>query len=146
MSIHRNFSRGGTSKFPYLFQVSDDTIKWTGSEFFQIRESDSCSDSSCNHRSNSNLPMFSLYKWTHCYCRNWKVTPDPGPVFPKLLTPGPIPGPNEKRRIRPESISVIRIRSHLWYSQIYIWNANTLNTLQQKHPHAPDDLKIPPRC
>ena len=23
------------------------------------------------------------------YCRNWKVTPDTGPVFPKLLTPGP---------------------------------------------------------
>jgi len=33
-----------------------------------------------------------------CYCRNWKVTP----------------GPKEKRRIRPESTPVIRIRSHLY--------------------------------
>jgi len=49
-----------------------------------------------------------------CYCRNWEVTPDPGPVFPKFLTPGPDPGPKEKRRILPESTPVIRIRSHLW--------------------------------
>jgi len=28
-----------------------------------------------------------------CYYRNWKVTPDPGPVFPKILTPDP--GPKE---------------------------------------------------
>jgi len=27
-----------------------------------------------------------------CHYRNWKVTPDPGPVFPKFLTPGPDPG------------------------------------------------------
>jgi len=32
-----------------------------------------------------------------CYCRNLKVTP--APVFPKYLTPGPAPGPKEKRRI-----------------------------------------------
>jgi len=32
-----------------------------------------------------------------CYCRNGKVTPDPGPVFHKCLTPDP--GPKEKRRI-----------------------------------------------
>jgi len=25
-----------------------------------------------------------------CCCRHWKVTPAPGPVFPKFLTPGPI--------------------------------------------------------
>jgi len=37
----------------------------------------------------------------------------PAPVFPKLLTPGPDPGWNEKRRIPAESTSVIRIRSHL---------------------------------
>jgi len=45
-----------------------------------------------------------------CYCRNGKMTPDPGPVFHKFLTPGP----KEKRRILPESTPVIRIRSHLW--------------------------------
>ena len=31
-----------------------------------------------------------------CQCRNGKVTPDPGPVFHKFLTPDG--GPNEKRR------------------------------------------------
>ena len=30
-----------------------------------------------------------------CYCRKWKVTPDPGPVFRKFLTPGPDPGPKK---------------------------------------------------
>ena len=56
-----------------------------------------------------------------CYCRNgklllfaksrnWKVTPDPGLVFHRILTPGP----KEKRRILPESTPAIRIRSHLW--------------------------------
>ena len=39
-----------------------------------------------------------------CYCQNGKVTP--GPVFHKFLTPGP--GPNEKRRIQPESTPALR--------------------------------------
>ena len=47
-----------------------------------------------------------------CYCRNLKVTPDLGLIFPKLVTPGH--GPNEKRRIFLESTLVIRIRYHLW--------------------------------
>jgi len=34
------------------------------------------------------------------------VTPDRGPFFPKFLTPGPDPGPKEKRRIQPESTQV----------------------------------------
>ena len=51
-----------------------------------------------------------------CYCRNWKLTL--GPVFPKFLTPGLDPGPNEKRRILPESTPVIRIRSHLWFEPL----------------------------
>jgi len=76
-----------------------------GLAIFQIWESDSCSDCGCNHRFNRNLPMFDLKNdHTHsCYCRNWKVTPDPGPFFPKFLTTGPDPGPKEKRRILPES-------------------------------------------
>jgi len=76
-----------------------------GPAIFQIWESDSCSDCGCNHRFNRNLPMFDLKNdHTHsCYCRNWKVTPDPGPVFAKFLTTGPDPGPKEKRRILPES-------------------------------------------
>jgi len=74
-----------------------------GPAIFQIWESDSCSDSGYNHQSNLNLPMFLLNKWPHRlrYCRNWKVIPDPGPFFPKFLTPDP--GPKEKRRILPES-------------------------------------------
>ena len=45
------------------------------------------------------------------YCRNWKVTPNPGPVFHKFLTPGP--GPKEKRKILPESTPALSIRCHL---------------------------------
>jgi len=48
-----------------------------------------------------------------CYCRNGKVTPDPGLVFHKFLNPDLDPGPKEKRRILSESTLVIRIRSHL---------------------------------
>ena len=44
-----------------------------------------------------------------CYCRNWKVTPGPGPVFLKFLTPAA----KEKRRILPDSTPVLPIRSHL---------------------------------
>ena len=47
-----------------------------------------------------------------CYCRNGKLTPDPGPDFHKFLTTDP--GPKKKRRILPESTPVFRIRSHLW--------------------------------
>jgi len=50
-----------------------------------------------------------------CCCRNRRVTPDARPVFPKFLTPVPVPDPKEKRRILPESTPVIWIRSHLWY-------------------------------
>ena len=48
-----------------------------------------------------------------CQCRNGKVTPDPGPVFHKFLTP--VPSPNEKRRILRESTPVVRIRSQIWF-------------------------------
>jgi len=30
-----------------------------------------------------------------CYCRNWKVTPDPGPGFHNVLTPGADSGPKQ---------------------------------------------------
>jgi len=39
-----------------------------------------------------------------CYCRNWNVKPDPGPLFYKVLTPGP----KENRRILPESTPSLR--------------------------------------
>ena len=40
-----------------------------------------------------------------CHYRNWKVTPDPGPVIPKFLTPDP--------KKNAESCQS-RLRSHLW--------------------------------
>jgi len=52
-----------------------------------------------------------------CYCRNRKVTPVPGLVFRKFLTPGPEQGLKEKRRILPDSSPVTRIRSHLCFMQ-----------------------------
>jgi len=45
-----------------------------------------------------------------CYWRDWKLSPDPGPIFHKFLTPGP----KVKRRILPESTPALRIPSHLW--------------------------------
>jgi len=41
-----------------------------------------------------------------CYCRSWKMTPDPGPDPVRK---------KEKHRILMESTPAIRIRSHLWY-------------------------------
>jgi len=85
-----------------------------GPAIFQIWQSDSCSDSGYNHRSNHNLPMFLLRNDPiDSYCQNWKATPDPGPVFHKFLTPGLDPGPKEKRRILPESNPALRTRCHL---------------------------------
>ena len=83
----------------------------TGPEISRIWESDSCSDSGCC-RSKRNLPCFysrSDYA-DSCYCRNWKLTPDP--VFLKFLTQSPDPG--KKRRILPESNPALRIHGHLW--------------------------------
>jgi len=43
----------------------------------------------------------------YCYCRNWKVTLDPGPVFPNIFTRDP--GLKEKHRILPESTPTLWI-------------------------------------
>ena len=40
-----------------------------------------------------------------CYCRNWNMTPVPGPVFPKFLTPHPGPIENAESS-----------RSRFWHS------------------------------
>ena len=112
-----NRTRGGRRHFFKLrscdkfFEPGPDP----GSAIFQIWESDSCSNSNYNHRSNCNLPLFYLRNdhTDSSWCGNWKVTPDLGLFFYKFLTPGPDPDSNEKRRILPESIPVIRIRYHL---------------------------------
>jgi len=49
-----------------------------------------------------------------CYCRNWKVTPHPGPFFPKLLIPGP--DPVLKKMQNPAGVdSSIPVWSHLYH-------------------------------
>jgi len=60
-----------------------------------------------------------------------KVTPDPGPVFPKFLTPSLDPGPKEKRRTLAESTPVNRILSHLWIPANSAARAN--HTKSAKH-------------
>jgi len=84
-----------------------------GPVILQIWESDSCSDSATIIYPTVIYPCFYLRndRTDSCYCRYGEVTP--GPVFHKFLTPGPDPGPKDKRRILPESTPVIRILSHL---------------------------------
>ena len=90
-----------------------------GPAIFLLWQSDSCQTPATIINPTLIDPCFYLRNdhTDSCYCRNWKVTPDPGPVFPKFLTPDP--GPKEKRRILPESTQVLRIQSHfidnLWW-------------------------------
>jgi len=65
------FSDSDSAPVPKFLKPGPDPVP----AIFQIWESDSCSDSDCNHRSNRNLPVFSLknYHTDSCYCRNWKV-------------------------------------------------------------------------
>ena len=77
-------SRGGGRHFFRLRLRSCSKIFESGSgspgpAIFQIWESDSCSDSGYNHRSNRNLAMFLLKKWSH------KL-----PLLPKLKSDGQI--------------------------------------------------------
>jgi len=82
-----------------------------GRAILQIWESDSCSDSCYNHRSNRNLPMFLLKKWPHRLLLLPKLKSDTGSGFSKYLTPDP--GPKENLRIPPETTPIIRILCHL---------------------------------
>jgi len=86
-----------------------------GPAILQIWESDSCSDSGYNHRSNRNLPMFLPKKWPHrlLLLPKWKIDSGSASGFHKFSTPGPDPGSKEKRRILSESNLVSRIQSHL---------------------------------
>jgi len=59
------------------------------------------------------------------YCRNGKATPDPSPVFPKFLTPGP----KEECRILPKVTPVIRISSHLWYGLVRLFQSAAASLL-----------------
>jgi len=102
------FSDSDSAPVPKFFNPNP------GPEIFQMWESDSCSGSCYNHRSNRNLPRFLLKKWLHTLLPlpKLKSDSDPGPPFHKFLTPGPCP--KEKRRILSESHPVLRIRCHFW--------------------------------
>ena len=63
-----------------------------------------------------------------CYCRKWKMTPDPGAFFSqnpgpffsqkvRFFTKNPDLVPKKNRRILPESIPALRIRDHLCKEQ-----------------------------
>ena len=93
-----------------------------GPGIFQIWESDPCSDSGYNHRPNRKFPMFLLKTWPHRLLLLHKLKNDsrPGSVVSQILTPGPDPGPKEKRRT---CRSRLRIRSHLCHKPP-LWNRN----------------------
>jgi len=63
-----------------------------GPVIIQIWESDSCSDSATIIDPTVIYPCFYLRNCNadSCYYRNGKVTPDPGPVFHKFMTPDPV--------------------------------------------------------
>jgi len=108
-----SFSGSHSTSAPKLFNPGP----VPGPTILQIWESDSCSDSDTIIHPTVIYPCCYLRndRTDSYYCRNGKVTPVPGPVFQKFLTPGPDPRPKEKRRILPESTPVNRIRSHLWF-------------------------------
>ena len=80
-----------------------------GPAIFQIRKSDSCSDSAATV---IDLPENGHWPSRLLLLPKWKS--DSGSGFSQILTPDP--GPKEKCRILPQSSPAIRIRSHLWWS------------------------------
>ena len=80
------FSDSNSALFSKFWNPGPDPV----SAIFQIWESDSCSDSSYNHQSNLNLPMFLLKKWPHRLLLLPKLKSDSesGPGFSQILTPG----------------------------------------------------------
>ena len=71
-------------------EISLDTGSRYGSEIFQIRESDSCSDSGYNHRFERNLPMFLPKKCPHWLLLLPKLQSDSGSgsVFSQIFDSG----------------------------------------------------------
>jgi len=86
-------TRGDLSLFFKLLLRSCSNIfqSWSGSGNFQIWESDPVQNP-------ATIDPTKMYPWfilrndhtDSCYCRNWKVTPDLGPVFHKIFTPDPV--------------------------------------------------------
>ena len=114
----------GRSHFFRLWLRSCSKILESGSRsgFGKKRESDSCSDSGYNHQSNLNLPMFLLNKLLHRPLLLPKLKSDSGSGsgFSQSFWLRAQIRVRKKRRIRPESTPVTRIRSHIWSGLLYI--------------------------
>jgi len=95
-------SRGGRNHFFRLWLPSCSKILNPGPDpgptILQIWESDSCSDSGCNHRSNRNLPMFLPRKWPHrlLLLPNWKSYSGSGSGFSQIFDSGSGSGSERK--------------------------------------------------
>ena len=91
------------SNFQTLFSYSEKQNNWQtlagqkirltqdpGTAISQIWESDSCSDSGKNYRSNRNLPVFLLKKWPHrlLLLQNLKSDSRSGPGFSHIFNSG----------------------------------------------------------
>jgi len=79
-------TRGGRSHFFRHRLRSCSKMLESGSGNFQIRESDSCSDS-CYTIDSTEIYLCFYLRDDHagsCYCRNWKLAPDSGPFFHKI--------------------------------------------------------------
>jgi len=109
---------------PLLFQ---NIFIRPGSGIFQIWESDTCSKSGyC--RSNRNLPMFFLKKWPRrlLLLTKLKVTPDPGPVFHNILTPGPDPKQKSESCRSPLRHSGSNVQPHSNYVSLCFFSVSSL--------------------
>ena len=83
--------RGGRNHFFRLRLPSCPKFLNPGAAIFQTWESDSCSDSGYNHRSNRNLPMFFLKKSSHRLLLLTKLKSDygSGSGFSQIFDPDP---------------------------------------------------------
>jgi len=97
---------------PLLFQYFGIRVRIRARQFFELENPTPVQTPATVINATLIYPCFYLRNdhTNSCHCRNWKVTPDPDPVFPKFLTPGPDLGLKEKRRILPESTPVVRSR------------------------------------
>ena len=100
------FSDSNSASLPKVLNPGPDPAP----AIFQIWESDTCSDSGYNHRSNRNLPMFLLKKRPRRLQLLQKLKSDSGSVFSQNFDSVSGSGPKEKRRIPPELTPALRIR------------------------------------
>ena len=104
-----------------------------GPAILQIWESDSCSDSGYNHRSNRSLPMFLPKKWLHrlLLLPKWKSESGSGSGFSQIFDSGSGSG-SERKTQNPAGVdSVNPDRSHLCCVSEVASDAECQSRLQQ---------------